>query len=262
MTRVTDAIRRGHYAAKQIHCSDPLIAWSHSRRFQIALELAAQYLSPGARILDHGSGDGTFLAMLAESGPGGFTAIGSELTPQVVQDCRSRFQGVEGIAFLLRDELFGSEHQGAYDLVTCMEVLEHVYEVDSEIELLSRLLKPGGVLVVSVPVETGLPLLVKQVVRKIAGWRGLGDYPGDNPYTFSELAVSVLAGPQQHITRPEFRSGDEPPHYSHKGFNWMVLRRRLANHLVVERVLASPLRWLPPHLNSQAWFVARKDTQT
>ncbi len=31
---------KGHYAAKQIFCKDPLIAWSHRRRFEVGLRLA------------------------------------------------------------------------------------------------------------------------------------------------------------------------------------------------------------------------------
>ena len=59
-----------------------------------------------------------------------------------------------------------------------MEVLEHVFDWEPELARMSRLLEPGGTLVVSVPVKTGVPVLVKQVVRTIAGWRKIGHYPG------------------------------------------------------------------------------------
>jgi hypothetical protein len=118
------------------------------------------------------------------------------------------------------------------------------------------LIAEDGTLLVSVPVETGLPLLVKQGARRIAGWRGLGDYPGTSPYNWREYGASVFAGSTPHLTRPVY--GGETPFHDHKGFNWMALRDRLARCFVIDRVVASPLPWLGPHLATQVWFVARK----
>ena len=74
-----------------------------------------------------------------------------------------------------------------------MEVLEHVVDWEPELAR-SRLLAPGGTLIVSVPVETGVPVVVKQTVRTIAGWRKIGHYPGTTSYSWSELAAGVFAG--------------------------------------------------------------------
>src|SRR5690348_13315487 len=53
-------VQFGHYAKKQIFCKDPVIAWSHRSRFQVARKLLEVY---GSQILlDYGCGDGTFLA--------------------------------------------------------------------------------------------------------------------------------------------------------------------------------------------------------
>ncbi|MFL6256238.1 MAG: hypothetical protein ACJ74T_14610, partial [Pyrinomonadaceae bacterium] len=114
-----------------------------------------------------------------------------------------------------------------------------------------------GRLVVSVPVETGLPLLFKQAARRVAGWRGIGDYPGTSPYTLGELWAGLFAGSRQHILRPVHTAADGTRFHDHKGFNWMRLRETLAESFGVERVLGSPIAWLPPHLGSQAWFVLR-----
>ena len=107
------------------------------------------------------------------------------------------------------------------------------------------------------PVETGLPLIVKQIVRTIAGWRKIGHYPGTTSYSFAELASSVFAGARQHVTRPVFVNEHGPSH-DHKGFNWMVLKERLGRQFDIERVLASPFPRLGPHLATQAWFVLRR----
>jgi SAM-dependent methyltransferase len=250
------SILEGHYARKQIGCKDWLISWSHRRRFQVGLKLARQVAAE--RILDYGCGDGTFLALFIDSEPGVIKAVGCELEERVVEDCRARLEGRSGLSFILVDELDSPEHVSAYDLVVCMEVLEHVVDVNAVLNRLDRLLAPFGVLLISVPVETGLPLLIKQAIRKIAGWRGLGDYPGTSPYTLREYWASIFAGRRQHIRRPVYKAEDGSLFYDHKGFNWMVLRDLLAQRFEVIKTVGSPLTWLPPQLASQVCFLARK----
>jgi SAM-dependent methyltransferase len=247
------ALREGHYAAKQIFCKDRLIAWSHRRRFDTGLALAQRF--GGRRLLDYGCGDGTFLGLLAATSTPPAEAVGAELDEQQVDDCSRRLGG-RGLSFVAIDALDSPVHRGHYDAVVCMEVLEHVVDVDPVIDRLSRLLAADGTLLVSVPVETGLPLLVKQAARCIAGWRGIGDYPGTSPYTVREYYASVFAGSQPHLARPVH--GRDKLFHDHKGFNWMALRDRLTRRFVIDRVVASPFPWLGPHLATQVWFVARK----
>jgi len=248
------ALREGHYAAKQIFCKDRMIAWSHRRRFDTGLTLAQQF--GGRRLLDYGCGDGTFLAMLSATPGRPAEAVGAELDDDQILDCRTRLGDRAGFSFVSIASLDSPAHHGRYDVVVCMEVLEHVVELDPVIDRLWRTLAPDGILLVSVPVETGLPLLVKQAVRCIAGWRGLGDYPGTSPYSWSEYGASVFAGSRPHLTRPIY--GERTPFHDHKGFNWMALRDRLAQRFDIGRVVASPVSWLGPHLATQVWFVARK----
>jgi hypothetical protein len=111
-----------------------------------------------------------------------------------------------------------------------------------------------------VPVETGLPLLLKQAARRVAGWRGIGDYPGTSPYTMAEYASSVVAGSRQHLKRPVYGMDGPTPFHDHKGFNWMALRTRLRQNFVIEETHASPVSWVGPHLATQVWFVMRKRT--
>jgi SAM-dependent methyltransferase len=245
----------GHYARKQIFSRDRLVAWSHRRRFETALELARNFA--GRRILDFGCGDGTFLGLAMRSSHAPAFGVGAEPFRTQVEDCRRRFHVESRLSFVSVDTLRRDEHRGIYDGVFCMEVLEHLVSWESEIELMSTLLADHGKLIISVPVEVGPSLIAKQIVRRIAGWRRVGHYPGTSSYSLRELASSVFAGPAQHIPRPIFDTGTGPFH-DHKGFNWMVLRERIRRDFVIERCLASPFTWLGPQIATQVWFVLRR----
>ena len=191
LTAATDpALKDGHYATKQIFCKDHLIAWSHRRRFETGLELAARF--KGRRILDYGCGDGTFLALLMSGSSAPAEALGVEIDEAQVTDCRSRLGSRPGLRFDLIASLDHDSQQGRYDGVVCMEVLEHAAALGTVIDRMWRVLAPSGTLIVSVPVETGLPLLLKQAARRVAGWRGIGDYPGTSAYTLREYLAKCV----------------------------------------------------------------------
>lgn len=252
----TTGLRDGHYATKQIFSKDRLIAWSHRQRFETGLRIAARF--SGRRIIDYGCGDGTFLALLDASGHPPAVAVGAELDAFQVADCRRRLADRPRLSFTAIAALDEEPHRGAYDAVVCMEVLEHVVDLTTVIERLWRLLADHGTLLVSVPVETGLPLLVKQATRRIAGWRGIGDYASTSPYTWEEYRASVFAGRTQHIARPIYGEPGGTPFHDHKGFNWRTLHDRLAAWFEIQEVVASPFPLLGPQFATQVWFVGRK----
>jgi SAM-dependent methyltransferase len=183
--------------------------------------------------------------------------MGAELDDGVVKDCQARLGNDSRVSFVRTADLSQDQYTDAFDGLVCMEVLEHVVDRRPLYQHWRWLVKPGGTIVISVPVETGPALAVKQIVRRVAGWRGIGDYPGLAPYTWGEFFRTLVARNRQPIQRPihSFPSGTVG--HCHKGFNWRVLREELAEHFHMERTLGSPLTWLPPGLGSQVWFVFR-----
>src|SRR5262249_53189948 len=105
--------------------------------------------------------------------------------------------------------------------------------------------------------ETGVPVLAKQIVRRAAGWRGVGNYPGTSGYRPGELWKSLFASSAQHVVRPVFHGANGITFHDHKGFNWRVLRSAIASRFNLVSTITSPFDWLGPQLGTQLWFVAQ-----
>src|SRR4030095_1154593 len=174
------AIKEGTYAQKQLASRSRLISWSHSTRFRVGLELAGTLSRQ--RVLDYGCGDGTYLVLLLESSGAPSRAVGAEISEDLIRSNRERFAGRPNLEFVHVRDLERQDFTGAFDVVVCMEGIEHVLDPDWFIDEFRRLLAPGGVLLLSVPVEIGASVVIKQSVRRINGWRGIGDHPGTTSY--------------------------------------------------------------------------------
>jgi 2-polyprenyl-6-hydroxyphenyl methylase/3-demethylubiquinone-9 3-methyltransferase len=102
----------------------------------------------GARVLDLGCGGGLLSEALAGAGAD-VTAI--DLAPDLLKI--ARLHGLEsGIRVDYRQvsaEALAAEAPGAFDAITCMEMLEHVPDPASILRACATLLRPGGRLLVS-----------------------------------------------------------------------------------------------------------------
>jgi 2-polyprenyl-3-methyl-5-hydroxy-6-metoxy-1,4-benzoquinol methylase len=255
----TVTVSPGHYAQKQLLSRSALVRWSHGSRFNLARDLVAPVA--GRRLLDYGCGDGTFLALVQDLFP---DALGADIDGDQIADCAVRFASLPGITFLTTDRLAGSSHAGRYEVVVCMEVLEHCPD-DVQPRVLDQIrdvTAPGGMVVVSVPIEIGLPLVAKQSARALVALSGRREYGTRERYSLAELARLVMAGPDTVFPREEYAGaagdGRTTRFTGHKGFNWRALERAIAARLTIERWLFSPLPMLGSLLNSQVWFVCRR----
>jgi len=248
-----DLLKSGDYARKQLYCPSGLVRWSHGSRFELARALAAA--RAGGRLLDYGCGDGTFVAMVHA----GFReAVGLDVDPNQLAQCAARLGHLPGVRFALtpapRDPLPATRE---WDVVTCMEVLEHCLEDERRrvIDALARFVAPSGLVIVSVPIEIGPSLAGKHVARMIAGARGLGDYRHRERYSPIEMLRSIAGLPIARVP-VEGRGPDGPyRYYGHKGFDYRDVARELAARFTIAQRFYTPMRLLGPILNSQAWFV-------
>ena len=116
-----------------------------------------KYLPPGQRILDIacGSGSGTELMSRTAS-----FALGVDYLEPYIQKARERYPENERLRFMTGDGqtfLYGGK-EGQFDIITSFHTLEHVPDDDAMVSALYRNLRPGGKLIVEVPLQMRRPV--------------------------------------------------------------------------------------------------------
>ncbi len=103
---------------------------------------------PGASALDVGCGGGLLCESLARAGA---RVTGIDLAPGMIEVARlhAAEQSLDIQYDLLDADTVATQRPGAFDIVTCMEMLEHVPDPQRMIATLARLVRPGGSVFVS-----------------------------------------------------------------------------------------------------------------
>jgi SAM-dependent methyltransferase len=121
--------------------------WYRGRRAVLNAVLSRLAIPPQARILDAGCGSGRTLDELARLG----STTGIELNPRGLEAARARGHEVAAAAVELIPD-----PDGSFDLVTCLDVIEHTEDDVAALAELARVTKPGGHLIVTVPAHPRL----------------------------------------------------------------------------------------------------------
>ncbi len=102
----------------------------------------------GARVLDVGCGGGLLAEALARAGAK-VTAI--DLAPGMIEVARlhAMEQKLEIDYRMIPAEAVAAAEAGSFDVVTCMEMLEHVPEPAQMVATLATLVRPGGAVFIS-----------------------------------------------------------------------------------------------------------------
>jgi SAM-dependent methyltransferase len=115
----------------------------HELRERLLLELFLE-AGPGRRVLNAGAGQGTFTQRLEQLG---FDVTSTDVSPAAVEVLRARVRGPVHDAEL-RALPFADE---SFDAAVLGEVLEHVQDDAGGLREVGRVLRPGGVVAISVP---------------------------------------------------------------------------------------------------------------
>lgn len=122
--------------------------WYRGRRRIIRSELDRLPLPRPAQILDAGCGSGRTLEELVDYG----TVTGLELDPDAAEMARGRDLG-EVVVGRLEELPWGD---ASFDLLTCLDVIEHTPDDRRALAELLRVTRPGGFLLVTVPAHQAL----------------------------------------------------------------------------------------------------------
>jgi len=127
---------RGEF--RPLHILNPVRAQFVTERATIA----------GARVLDVGCGGGLLCEALARAGA---QVTGIDLAPGMIEVARlhAAEQGLDITYKVVSAEEIASANPAGFDVVTCMEMLEHVPDPERMVGTLGMLVRPGGAAFVS-----------------------------------------------------------------------------------------------------------------
>lgn len=120
------------------------VHWWYRGRRRIVLDAIGRLkLPPGARLLDVGCGSGAMLVHLRSFG----SVTGIDVNPEAVE--RALARGVGPVRVAAAEQLPFADH--AFELVVCLDVLEHLPDDRLALAELRRVTAPGGYLIATVP---------------------------------------------------------------------------------------------------------------
>ena len=117
----------------------------HLRRYQWACTFAG-----GKRVLDAACGTGYGSHMLVTQGKAA-QVVGLDVASEVINENRRRYSAQPNLSFEVGDVCQLEFPPGSFDLYACFETIEHVLEPLALLQEAKRVLRPGGVLLLSTP---------------------------------------------------------------------------------------------------------------
>lgn len=143
-----DKIYRDCYSEKKISNNATLM---NSPEYSVSnhVKLIRALGKPGEKVLDFGAGTGMFAWYLKMEG---FLVEGVELSEKAIDYAMKRY----GLFFFESLNNLKTEKVQLFDIITMIEVIEHLKNPHNIIERLYRILKPGGTIYISTPNRNGI----------------------------------------------------------------------------------------------------------
>lgn len=127
--------------------------WPWVRR-RLVTSLVKRFAKPPCDILDIGCGNGSLMRQLTETFPGS-QVDGIDGHLRTLTYCRQRNPDAALMLQDISEATWGSQSR-RYDVITIMDVLEHLDHPEAALRQATDLLKPGGIVIVSMPAHRWL----------------------------------------------------------------------------------------------------------
>lgn len=207
----------------------------HRSRLKRIKEILRRHLTEDVRSwADFGCSNGFIIERVIRDNDISFDRItGYDHSEELLEMARAR--NLENISFQYCDMSLPPLHglQGdLYQMVTCLETLEHVADYHVSFEHLYASTEPGGVIIVAVPNETGLVGLIKLLARQIARRNPNEDFFADK--SLAQYVKRLLSGGNIEQFRPSRPQG----YGSHLGFDYRRLLEFVDSRYVVPGFLS------------------------
>ncbi len=214
---------------------------------------AARYVPDGARVIDVGCGPGVFRSHVAHAH---YTGLDPFAAPDV-----------DDVVLRETLEAHAETRAGHYDVVSAFHVIEHVADPRRHAELMVKLLRPGGLLILAAPLHpsvlTEIPNFPLNMPPHHVSWwnppafRALAHALGLEVLEAGELPPSPHQGTIFWLHRMLWKRTDKPPRDRYIAHRWswhisLVMAYCLAR-------IASRFKAMPEGVSPiDAFLVARK----
>jgi len=193
---------------------DVLGHWNMTRKNLITIDtLAAAVPSSGkGAVLDVGCAYGNMLLMLnAKMGkPADVKMIGIDLHSDAIEYAKAFARVVPGYRnceYQVADLSVGLPFEdGMFDAVNLGDVLEHMVQPAATVRELMRVTRPGGLILISTPLKTGLFKTLSKVANAMTGGKVYKTYykGKDTPLDEAGQPVMVTAAGHDHVSEMKY----------------------------------------------------------
>jgi SAM-dependent methyltransferase len=150
---------------------------SFLRQLTIVLKMLA---NERGRVLDIGCAAGSEVTALRERG---FEVVGIDFSTDMLQHARRRFRVDPKVHFSRADAEFLPFRSASFDHVTCLGVFEYLPDYRRAVAEIHRVLRPGGLAILSIPSRISPYYVTHDVAHASLGpiWRSLKRWAGIQP---------------------------------------------------------------------------------
>lgn len=221
-----------------------ITSFLHGQRYPFTLDVIDRIVPRNGpvSILEIGCGTGHLLPELAKVRE--FRYTGFDINASYVADAENQFGNGENVSFFEADALTALtdliKQGSAFDVVIALETFEHLGDhiVPRALDLVARLAPQK--LVVSVPVEFGPSIFMKNTGSALMG------YMRHREYTWAETFWATID-----------RLDRVPPHGGgHKGFDWRTVAREISQRFETESISSLPSSWIPKAFATNVFITA------